>query len=544
MCLLMAAVGLAMGAVVIAFERTRTTSTACDRRAEAFSMVCGGWWRGGAASKQCEGGKWVLLTPPRMGGLFVQSVAEAVAAAPRLQDEEKLQLLEKILELSEGSAPAVLGSQVRKMRTSMLDLSASRQDGSMADWASGWVKWAKGGAKSGPEGGGLGRDGGAQVSPAPSAAPSRAPTPAMRTAVVVMCYNRPQYLQRTLERMAAVFPRDHLQWPFVYVSQDGADPSVAAVVREMQERFASSFPGVQFAHWNHPQERLRGDDQLGYSKLARHFGWALGRLFALGHPRVIIVEDDLELAVDFFSFFEAVAPLLDRDPSLLAASAYNDIGQANNVGDARLIVRSDFFPGLGWMMPKRIWDEVGPKWPHAYWDDWLREPAQRKDRHVLRPEVSRSRTFGEKGVSRSQFFGKFLATIHLNDRPVDFRSLDLSYLEKAAWDALFLAALRDSFAAPSLEDALDPEAASARCNDPSGPRNTNYPPFEPGFLIRYEGLDSQNVLGSGSSFAAIANGLQIINDAKAGVPRTAYHGVVTLVRNRCRLFLVPADMQF
>jgi alpha-1,3-mannosyl-glycoprotein beta-1,2-N-acetylglucosaminyltransferase len=37
-----------------------------------------------------------------------------------------------------------------------------------------------------------------------------------------------------------------------------------------------------------------------------------------------------------------------------------------------------------------MWEEIGPKWPEAFWDDWLREPPQRRGRHCLRPEISRS----------------------------------------------------------------------------------------------------------------------------------------------------------
>lgn len=35
-----------------------------------------------------------------------------------------------------------------------------------------------------------------------------------------------------------------------------------------------------------------------------------------------------------------------------------------NVADA--LYRSDFFPGLGWMLSKPTWDELSPKWPKAY----------------------------------------------------------------------------------------------------------------------------------------------------------------------------------
>jgi hypothetical protein len=37
----------------------------------------------------------------------------------------------------------------------------------------------------------------------------------------------------------------------------------------------------------------------------------------MGAKRVIILEEDLQIAPDFFSFFAGVAPLLDTDPTLL-----------------------------------------------------------------------------------------------------------------------------------------------------------------------------------------------------------------------------------
>lgn len=45
----------------------------------------------------------------------------------------------------------------------------------------------------------------------------------------------------------------------------------------------------------------------------------------------------------------------------------------------------------------QAWHELGPKWPKGFWDDWLREPAQRKGRAFVRPEVSRTYTFGQQG---------------------------------------------------------------------------------------------------------------------------------------------------
>jgi len=31
-----------------------------------------------------------------------------------------------------------------------------------------------------------------------------------------------------------------------------------------------------------------------------------------------------------------------------------------------VLYRSEFFPGLGWMLTKAVWDELAPQWPNAY----------------------------------------------------------------------------------------------------------------------------------------------------------------------------------
>jgi len=37
---------------------------------------------------------------------------------------------------------------------------------------------------------------------------------------------------------------------------------------------------------------------------------------------------------------------------------------------------------------------------NSYWDDWMRRPEQRKERACIRPEISRTRTYGKIGVSK------------------------------------------------------------------------------------------------------------------------------------------------
>lgn len=163
----------------------------------------------------------------------------------------------------------------------------------------------------------------------------------------------------------------------------------------------------------------------GYYKISRHYGWALNLTFKYGFDYVIIVEgyffvffsqkgqkitiisgfsflDDLTVAPDFFEYFMGTFPLLRADKSLWCVSAWNDNGKVALTDESRpdLLYRSDFFPGLGWMLTKELWEELSVKWPKAFWDDWIRQPQQRKDRACIRPELSRTRTFGKVGVSK------------------------------------------------------------------------------------------------------------------------------------------------
>lgn len=55
---------------------------------------------------------------------------------------------------------------------------------------------------------------------------------------------------------------------------------------------------------------------LGYYKIARHYGWALNNTFHKGYEFVIVVEDDLNVAPDFFEYFRGTYPLLRNDSTL------------------------------------------------------------------------------------------------------------------------------------------------------------------------------------------------------------------------------------
>ena len=212
------------------------------------------------------------------------------------------------------------------------------------------------------------------------------------TPLLIFTCHRAEYLRETMTQIMKYIPstlENGIGFP-VIVSQDGKDGDVADTVQSFQKEHnnANNLPVL---HWQHDPFRpgIRGGADA-YKELAMHYGWALRRVFQ-EFPKatgVIILEEDLRISPDFFAYFARTEPLLQQDQSLLAVSAFNDNGKHEKVRDATRVLRSDFFPGLGWMMTRRLWDEeLSSKWPQGYWDDWLREPAQRKGRHILRPEV-------------------------------------------------------------------------------------------------------------------------------------------------------------
>ncbi|PSN47446.1 Alpha-1,3-mannosyl-glycoprotein 2-beta-N-acetylglucosaminyltransferase [Blattella germanica] len=209
----------------------------------------------------------------------------------------------------------------------------------------------------------------------------------------------------------------------------------------------------------------------GYFKIARHYGWALNQtFFKFNFNTVVIVEDDLDIAPDFFEYFLGTYPILKRDPTLWCVSAWNDNGKVGLVDENApdMLYRTDFFPGLGWI----------------YWDDWVRQPEQRRNRACIRPEISRTRTFGKIGVSNGHFYEKHLKYIKLNENMV------VTYQE--------------------LKSGSIVTEGSVRI-----PYHTN------------------------DIYKRTAKMLGLMDDFRSGVPRTGYRGVVSFLYKGRRVYLAP-----
>ena len=178
------------------------------------------------------------------------------------------------------------------------------------------------------------------------------------------------------------------------------------------------------------------------------------------------------------------------------------------------------------MLTSQIWSELEPKWPKGYWDDWLREPSQRKNRHILHPEVSRTLHYGSHGVSNGQYQGDFMSKIRLNDVDTKFRELDLSYLEKAKWDRFYTTQVKQ--AQLTTQGMLDRE----RLRDKAGSMHELRPNAK-------ETQAYQIVYKNEREFERLAKWAGVMDNIKAHVPRTAYKGIVTTWFGNAKLHLVP-----
>lgn len=342
----------------------------------------------------------------------------------------------------------------------------------------------------------------AQVPPQDPVDPNTVPI-----AVLVIACNRIT-VRRNLDQLLKYRPSAE-RFPII-VSQDcGHGPTADAIRSYGSQVIHVQQPDLSDIQLPWPQRKFQG-----YYKIARHYKWALQQVFhKFDHQAVIIVEDDLDISPDFFEYFASTYPILHQDPTLWCVSAWNDNGkEAMVANEPELLYRTDFFPGLGWMLEKKVWLELEDKWPKTFWDDWMRHPDQRRDRACIRPEISRTTTFGKIGVSRGQYYEKHLKFIKLNTEMVPFTQKNLSYLAKEIYDEQFV---KTVYSAPLLTIG---QAVSGALSEYRA--------------VRVQYSDKQ-------SFKTQAKQLGIMDDFKSGVPRAGYRGVVCVILKGRRIFFAP-----
>jgi alpha-1,3-mannosyl-glycoprotein beta-1,2-N-acetylglucosaminyltransferase len=348
----------------------------------------------------------------------------------------------------------------------------------------------------------------AAAAPALSSAAALAPADFGNVAIVVMTYNRPHYLKRTLASLAAL---DGIEAFSVYVSQDGDDTKVHAVIDELRPRFAAARKYERLARRHVVEGHARTG---GTAYLAQHYKTALDNVFVRRrHDWAIIVEDDMIFSPDFLGYFRDTAPLLVADPTLYCVSSWNDNGFKHLDLDPTRLQRTSYFPGLGWMLRRELWDELGPIWPTDHWDHWMRMSPIHKGRECVVPEVSRNHNIGAEGANiHKDDFERFLANVAFNEDAA-VRLGDVSYLLRERYDAAFRAAI---------------DAAPAKAPHAVPSLITEMPKLKGDFLIPY--LREQ--------YKSLSSALGIFPSPRG------HHGLAVEIRpyRGLRLFLADARM--
>ncbi|XP_012289992.1 protein O-linked-mannose beta-1,2-N-acetylglucosaminyltransferase 1 isoform X3 [Aotus nancymaae] len=239
--------------------------------------------------------------------------------------------------------------------------------------------------------------------------------------VVVIAGNRPNYLYRMLRSL---------------LSAQGVSPQMITVFID--------------GYYEEPMDvvalfGLRGIQHTPISiknaRVSQHYKASLTATFNL-FPEAkfaVVLEEDLDIAVDFFSFLSQSIHLLEEDDSLYCISAWNDQGYEHTAEDPALLYRVETMPGLGWVLRRSLYkEELEPKWPTPEklwdWDMWMRMPEQRRGRECIIPDVSRSYHFGIVGLNMNGYFHEAYFKKHkFNTVPgVQLRNVDS--LKKEAYE--------------------------------------------------------------------------------------------------------------
>lgn len=143
------------------------------------------------------------------------------------------------------------------------------------------------------------------------------------------------------------------------------------------------------------------------ARISAHYRYALSRVFDEeraedGEPysHVLLLEDDLDFAPDFVSYVYAFLDVIGHREggAVVCVSGWDDNGgrvvRAESDAEVGRCSLTTFFPGLGWAVARRFWEDVRGAWPvgdavGTGWDWWLRGVFEEKGWACVVPEVGR-----------------------------------------------------------------------------------------------------------------------------------------------------------
>ena len=267
--------------------------------------------------------------------------------------------------------------------------------------------------------------------------------------IVLISCGRAAYLNATLASLLAV---RGVRPGHVYVLQDKVDPEVEAVVRghglrQHHSPARAPAPHRQPTAWE--QGKMFAETTGGGHKVADAYRRALGHAFGalIGDDAAVVVEDDLLFSPDMMEFFLAGWSAMRDDPTLWCVSAWNDNGLKEHARHPRRLRRTGYFPGLGWLLSRRLWEELEGAWPLAHWDHWMRTKHVSRGRECVYPEVSRTWHAGLNGTFMTSWLHeRYFAARAFNRAPLSWRRSEWAslgaQLRRPAYEAALKARLR------------------------------------------------------------------------------------------------------
>lgn len=109
---------------------------------------------------------------------------------------------------------------------------------------------------------------------------------------------------------------------------------------------------------------------------------------------MIVIEEELILAPDFLYFMQQCLSILDKDPSLLAVSAWNYNGYDVTSGDKNAVYRVEEFPGLAFLIQWSVYEKyIAQNFLNCchkrVWDHWTLTDSTNIPGDIVIPDVSR-----------------------------------------------------------------------------------------------------------------------------------------------------------
>ena len=262
--------------------------------------------------------------------------------------------------------------------------------------------------------------------------------------VVVIACNRPQYLYRMLRTLLSTSGVNQKK---IVVFIDGHFEETMAVANLL---------GVQGIY--HEPIGIKN------ARISQNYKASLTAIFDLypDSKYTIVLEEDIDVSPDFFKYFSQTIHLIELDPSIYCISAWNDQGYHHSSKDPTLLYRVEGFPGLGWLLSKKLFKtELEPNWPGPDklwdWDLWMRLPHMRKERECIIPDVSRTFHFGSSGLNMNSYFHQLYFNNHKINNLPDVRLQNLDSLTKDNYEKLMHTLVRQSTVVDHKLSPCDPE---------------------------------------------------------------------------------------